>query len=157
MARPGPGWLRRIAGGAIAAVLVLQLSGCGTILYPERRNQPAGKLDTDVVLLDGIGLLIFLIPGVIAFAVDFATGAIYLPAGHRSKTLGSFGEVRTVPFDGETSGPDDLAALVERETGVPVRLDEGRSWRLHGATPEDVAAHVREANRAIARSRATTG
>jgi hypothetical protein len=53
--------------------------GCGTILYPERRYQPHGDLDLTVVALDTLGLLLFFIPGVIAFAVDFTTGAIYLP------------------------------------------------------------------------------
>ncbi len=32
-----------------------------------------------LVVLDGLGLLLFVIPGVAAFAVDFSTGAIYLP------------------------------------------------------------------------------
>jgi hypothetical protein len=54
-------------------------SGCGTILHPERRGQPAGPLEWGVVALDALGLLLFFVPGVIAFAVDFATGAIYLP------------------------------------------------------------------------------
>jgi hypothetical protein len=50
------------------------------LLHPERRNQPpGGGLDWSIVALDGVGLLLFFIPGVIAFAVDFATGAIYLP------------------------------------------------------------------------------
>ncbi len=53
--------------------------GCGTILYPERKNQPAGRLDWGVVALDAVGLLFFLVPGVIAFAVDFNNGTIYLP------------------------------------------------------------------------------
>jgi len=57
------------------------LPGCGTILYPERKGQPAGPIDWKIVALDGIGLLFFFVPGVIAFAVDFVTGAIYLPAG----------------------------------------------------------------------------
>jgi hypothetical protein len=55
--------------------------GCGTIIYPERRGQTAGRIDVGIALLDGLGLLVFLIPGVIAFAVDFSTGAIYLPSG----------------------------------------------------------------------------
>lgn len=56
-------------------------TGCGTILHPERRNQPpGGNLDWGVVALDAVGLLLFFIPGIIAFAVDFSTGAIYLPA-----------------------------------------------------------------------------
>lgn len=54
-------------------------SGCGTLLYPERRGQPDGCVDWGVVALDAVCLLFFFIPGVIAFAVDFSTGAIYLP------------------------------------------------------------------------------
>src|SRR5690606_1945709 len=68
----------RIAGTLLAGVAVAQAS-CGTLLYPERRGQPRGQLDVGVVALDGVGVLLFLVPGVIAFAVDFATGAIYLP------------------------------------------------------------------------------
>jgi hypothetical protein len=65
-------------------LLLLMLAhslGCGTLLYPERRGQPVGKLDIWVVLLDSIGLVYFVVPGLVAFAVDFTTGAIYLPPG----------------------------------------------------------------------------
>ncbi|MFI4916145.1 MAG: polyribonucleotide nucleotidyltransferase [Phycisphaerales bacterium JB060] len=63
----------------LLSATVLQ-AACGTILYPERRGQDAkGDLDIGVVLLDGVGLLFFLIPGIIAYAIDFSTGAIYLP------------------------------------------------------------------------------
>jgi len=54
-------------------------AGCGLLLYPERRGQRGGRLDWGIVLLDGLGLLLFFVPGVIAFVVDFATGTIYLP------------------------------------------------------------------------------
>jgi hypothetical protein len=60
--------------------IMLWTTSCGTIIYPERRGQIASKIDVGVAVLDGIGLLVFLVPGVIAFAVDFATGAIYLPS-----------------------------------------------------------------------------
>ncbi len=76
----------------VAAILVVQLLGCGTILYPERRGQPAGRYDTDVVILDAIGLLFFIVPGVVAFGVDFSTGAIYLPKGGKSKSSEIFGQ-----------------------------------------------------------------
>ncbi|HEX3599168.1 MAG TPA: hypothetical protein VHU84_03445 [Lacipirellulaceae bacterium] len=50
------------------------------LIHPERRNQPTGGgVDWTVFALDTLGLLLFFIPGVIAFAVDFTTGAIYLP------------------------------------------------------------------------------
>ena len=60
-------------------VLVVQLAGCGTLMYPERKGQKGGRIDVGIVVLDGIGLLAFLIPGIIAYAVDFSNGAIYLP------------------------------------------------------------------------------
>ena len=69
------GLLRTAAAGALGLV-----TGCGTLLHPERRYAPNdGRLDWGIVALDGLGLLLFFIPGVIAFAVDFTTGAIYLP------------------------------------------------------------------------------
>lgn len=68
------GFIRLGAAGSLALA-----TGCGTILHPERRNQPTGDLDWGIVALDALGLLLFFIPGVIAFAVDFTTGAIYLP------------------------------------------------------------------------------
>ena len=36
-------------------------------------------MDWGIFALDAVGLLLFFLPGVIAFAVDFSTGAIYLP------------------------------------------------------------------------------
>src|SRR5262245_1704793 len=58
-----PGALRpwgRIAGTLTVSGAVF-LASCGTVLYPERRGQPAGRLDVGVVALDGIGLLLFLV------------------------------------------------------------------------------------------------
>src|SRR3954452_24581259 len=69
---------RDFARLAVSGSLTL-VAGCGTILYPERRYRPHGDVDLKVVAMDTLGLLLFFIPGVIAFAVDFTTGAIYLP------------------------------------------------------------------------------
>ena len=41
----------RVAGTLVTASAFL-LASCGTILYPERRGQPAGRLDIGVVALD---------------------------------------------------------------------------------------------------------
>jgi hypothetical protein len=69
------GFFRIGAAGSLSLV-----AGCGMILHPERRNQPTGGgMDWSIFALDAVGLLLFFIPGVIAFAVDFSTGAIYLP------------------------------------------------------------------------------
>ena len=70
-----------LARGIAAALLITQVTACGTLLYPERRGQTNGQIDVGVAALDAIGLLFFFVPGVVAFGVDFITGAIYLPGG----------------------------------------------------------------------------
>lgn len=55
-------------------------TGCGTILHRERVGRPHSRdIDWRIVAMDGLGLALFFVPGVIAFVVDFSTGAIYLP------------------------------------------------------------------------------
>ncbi|MFI2810285.1 MULTISPECIES: hypothetical protein [unclassified Microbulbifer] len=80
--------MNRTAKRGIAAscllVMMMNLTACGYFLYPERKGQSGGRVDPTVVILDGAALLFGILPGVVAFAVDFATGAIYLPAGSSS-------------------------------------------------------------------------
>ncbi len=64
----------------VASCLAITSSGCGTILHSERIGRPhSNDLDWKVVALDGLGLMLFFVPGVVAFAVDFYNGSIYLP------------------------------------------------------------------------------
>lgn len=65
----------------VLASMTVQIAGCGTLLYPERKGQKTGRIDPGVAILDAVGLFFFIIPGVVAFGVDFVTGAIYLPGG----------------------------------------------------------------------------
>ena len=77
--------LTSIVTPILTLTLIANLAACGTILYPERNGQKAGQIDPAIAILDGVGLLFFIIPGVIAFAVDFSNHSIYLPQGHSSK------------------------------------------------------------------------
>jgi len=71
-------FLRQLLFGS--SLTTASLSGCGTLLHKERINAPQSRdLDWKIVALNGLGLALFFIPGVIAFVVDFYTGAIYLP------------------------------------------------------------------------------
>ena len=69
----------RIIGSVVALSLVTQLTACGTLFFPDRRGQIEGKIDPVVAGLNAVGILFYVIPGLIAFGIDFATGAIYLP------------------------------------------------------------------------------
>lgn len=60
--------------------LAVSLSGCGTIFHQERIHAPHSRdIDWRIAAADGLGLALFFVPGVVAFVVDFSTGAIYLP------------------------------------------------------------------------------
>lgn len=133
----------RIAGTLLVGAAVFQAS-CGTILYPERRGQPVGRLDAGVVALNGIGLLLFLVPGVIAFVVDFATGAIYLPPemSHSGPMPGM--SPRAVRVEPAELTPHRVEAIVREQTGKTVILEPGayratRLQKLEEFTPEAVA------------------
>jgi hypothetical protein len=92
--------------------LAFQTTSCGTILHPERMGQRGGRLDPAIVALNGVGLLLFIVPGAIAFAVDFYNGTIYLPPEE-------YHYLPAPEFRGQS--PDDWvsagwqAVLVERE------------------------------------------
>ncbi len=108
------------------------LAGCGTILYPDRTHQKErGDLDPAVVILDGIGLFFFLIPGVIAFAVDFSTGAIFFPADHEP------GDRERTIFDKHDAEARldrrEIERVVSRKAGKTIDLvkQEVRVMELH--------------------------
>jgi hypothetical protein len=52
---------RRFIAACAACGLSVASAGCGTLTYPERRGQPSGPLDWGVVILDGLGLILFVI------------------------------------------------------------------------------------------------
>ena len=137
------GTWRRIAGTLTVAGAVF-LASCGTILYPERRGQPCGRLDAGVVVLDGIGLLVFLVPGIIAFAVDFSTGAIYLPPEYAMLEPGKPADLRKIQVDPAQLTPARVEAIVREQTGRPISLQPGtyratKVQQLDQFTPEVVA------------------
>ncbi|HAZ10148.1 MAG: hypothetical protein A2047_01360 [Omnitrophica bacterium GWA2_41_15] len=105
---------------SVCIVLIAQLVGCGTLMYPERRGQRGGRIDAGVAILDGIGLLFFIIPGLIAYAIDFSTGTIYLPG-----TAGSLDvkDIKQVKFDPKHYNAATIEKIIKRETGHAIKLN----------------------------------
>jgi hypothetical protein len=128
----------RVVGGFLVATLVTQLSACGSVFFPDRRGQIDGKIDPLVAGLNAIGVLFYVIPGLIAFAVDFATGAIYLPDNTLSqvdpdelnKLVGADGQVDLIK----------LKALIQNQTGHTLPLDDPRLIQ-HSGSVEQLAAY----------------
>lgn len=105
---------------SLTLVMLFELSACGTIFYPERKGTRSGTLDPIVVAADAIGLLFFLVPGVIAFAVDFSNGTIYQGGGRHSSLTPE--ELKSVTHDGKVDRKL-LGELMSKKLSQPVNLD----------------------------------
>lgn len=133
----------RTAFTLFLASAVVWMTSCGTIFHPERVGQPrGGRLDLSIVLLDGLGLLLFFVPGVVAFIVDFATGAIYLPPGYGDTSDPTQWRVVHVPKDELTR--EKIAEVVSRETGRPVDLDSEELFVEKLRTIDEAAGKIAE-------------
>lgn len=131
----------------VAMAMVVQIIGCGTLIYPERRGQKSGAIDPGIAILDGIGLLFFIIPGLVAFGVDFTTGAIYLPGGTK-KSSTSTREMKVVRVHPSELNEDTIKEIVIKETRCPVSLDltKAEIYVLEG--PENIETMLAELRQA---------
>ncbi|GGI98911.1 polyribonucleotide nucleotidyltransferase [Halopseudomonas pertucinogena] len=121
--------LKALASIVLSTTLITQLSACGTVFYPERRGQISGEIDPGVAILNGIGLLFYVIPGLIAFAVDFTTGAIYFPDDRYTLAPERLGEA--VGADGEVD-PLLLKAILQQDLGIDLPMEQA----LHVNQPQ---------------------
>ena len=106
----------------VCGVLIIQLVGCGTLMYPERRGQRGGRIDAGVAVMDGLCLLLFIIPGVIAFTVDFSNGTIYLPGTARGSL--DLKDIKQVKFDPTHYTNATIEKIIKEETGHAVKLNQ---------------------------------
>ncbi|WP_347505926.1 polyribonucleotide nucleotidyltransferase [Pseudomonas anguilliseptica] len=128
----------RVIGGLLVATLLTQLSACGTLFFPDRRGQIEGRIDPVVAGLNAIGILFYVIPGLIVFGIDFASGAIYLPGGLTSQ-MDPQDLQNVVDADGKVD-PLKLKALIEVQTGHSLPLDDPRLIQ-HSGSAEQLAAY----------------
>lgn len=121
----------RVVGGVVVAALLTQMTACGSIFFPDRRGQIDGKIDPVVVILDAVGLLFYVIPGLIAFGVDFATGAIYLSPGKTAQIAPE--KLReAIGADGKVDN-SKLQAILESELGRSFPLNDPRLIQHKGS------------------------
>ena len=120
--------LKRFFATVILVALLVSLTSCGYFLYPERRYQQKGEVDFPIMILDGSSLLfaavagqaVIAVIGVVALAVDFTSGSVYLPAKDKKAGLEVF------PFDNTRPlAKTDLESILTEYSGSPVHIDEG--------------------------------
>jgi hypothetical protein len=118
-------------------MLLFGANSCGTILYPERRGQTEGKIDVGVALLDGLGLLLFVVPGVVAFVVDFSTGAIYLPPGSARLDYDKIQNMEVTKIDREDLTQNEIQSLIAHKTGHTVDLTSSKVKVAHFSNTQE--------------------
>ncbi|ASK19220.1 MULTISPECIES: hypothetical protein [unclassified Halomonas] len=127
--------VRRWLTGAIVGVSIVTLSGCGTLFHPERKGQMSGNVDPVVAIANGVGLLFFIVPGVIAYAVDFSNGTIYLPsASSASVDIHHLDDAMDVA---------SLEKLLSDKAGQPVSLENELLMMEEVASLDEALAMVR--------------
>ncbi len=114
----------RLIGGVVVATLLTQLTACGSIFFP-------GKIDPLVAGLDAIGILFYVIPGLIAFGIDFATGAIYLPNGTTAQ-IAPDKLHESIGADGRVDN-QKLQAIIQTELGQSLPLNDPRLIQHKGS------------------------
>ena len=136
---------------SVCAVLAVQLIGCGTIFYPERKGQRSGHIDVSVALLDGIGLFFFLVPGIIAYAVDFSNGTIYLPGTSLSSL--DMKNIKQVKFDPKHTSIAGIEKLIKAQTGYDVKLAESEAKITKLGSTKEMMAQFAQALPALRNDR----
>lgn len=121
--------IKKLCSYLLVATILLQTAACGYFMHPERRGQHVGdsnRIDVSVVALDAIGIIFFIIPGLIAYAVDFSSGTIYLPAGSHS-------EAKTIYVGEGNLDQEKLEQILSEEFQYTFKLDESgvEAYRLN--------------------------
>jgi hypothetical protein len=133
----------RMLAPLLCALLLIKSSSCGTLLHPERVGQPrCGRIDPAIAVLDGVGLLLFVVPGAIAFAVDFYTGAIFLPPGYAGVEAADGVQQTTVYVDPGELTSERIEQVVASRTGQEIHLKPGeyRVTRINDLSEWEQAA-----------------
>lgn len=132
---------------SLTIVMMLELTACGTIFYPERKGARGGAIDPVVAVADAVGLLFFFIPGVIAFAVDFYNGTIYLPGGRHASLTPE--ELKSVSVNGVLD-KKALSQLLSQKLAQPIDLNATDVQMRRFDSKESLLAYLNAAGLSLA-------
>jgi len=115
-------WKKRTVVSLMLFSFLVTTTGCGFILYPERRTERLSSVKhTETIIYDCLWLLAGIIPGVVALIVDATEDTWYMTEA-------------------------ELAAEKGRDTAAmpaPVEPGTALSVRVHGMVPQDADVTLR--------------
>ena len=139
----------------ILGAFVIQIAGCGTIFYPERRGQTVhGGIDPVVAIADSAWFLVFFIPGFIAWGADLYTGALYLPSGQKRFTNQPDSQsMVVVKVNPKQLDQKMIEQVVSTQVGQKIDLDDPsvQILRFSGTTEDEFKAMLLKINENVHR------
>jgi hypothetical protein len=99
------------------------------------------------VILDAVGLFFFIIPGLIAFGVDFTTGAIYMPSGRRKSVSADVENMTVVRVNPNDLNEKTIEDIVKRYTGCSTNLCLSNAEVCVLDSPDKIAPKLAELRR----------
>lgn len=121
---------RKVLAVTLTTIMAVQLAGCGTILHPERKGQKGGNIDPAIAVLNAAGLLLFIVPGLVAFGIDLYYGTIYLPGTALDLNDDELNQLKNI--DGQLNS-EALARFISEKTGEEIHADEMISYKIGSA------------------------
>jgi threonine dehydrogenase-like Zn-dependent dehydrogenase len=116
----------------LTLALTSQLFSCGYFLHPERREQKSkGNVDWAIAGLDAVGLIFFIVPGLIAFAVDVSSGTLYLPKHSSQASNLDWKNATKIKIDPNNLSEASIAKAIKENTGVKVDFNDPH-LEIHG-------------------------
>ena len=76
-----------------------------------------------IVGLDSIGLIFFILPGLIAFGVDVYSGTIYMQDKHASL---EWQKIENVKIDPKNINEQTIAAAIKESSGIAINFKDPR-------------------------------
>ena len=114
----------------LLAALLLGASGCGTLFYSHRIGRRMSKtIDNRVFYTDCALCLFGIIPGVVAFILDYDNGTIYYTQAELipdNFNEGSLSPDKMKKIDGGSMTEEEIARLLSRATGRQIDLSQAR-------------------------------
>ena len=114
----------------LLAALLLGASGCGTLFYSHRIGRRMSKtVDNTVFYSDCVLCLLGVIPGVVAFILDYDNGTIYYTEAELipdNFNEGCLTPGRMKKIDGGSMTEAEIASRLARATGRRIDLSQAR-------------------------------
>lgn len=133
-------WKKRIVTPVVLFAFLITTTGCGLILYPERRTEKLTNVKhTKTVVYDCLWLLAGIVPGVVALIVDAVEGTWNMTEKEVADQRASATDIPATVEPG-TALSVRVHGLAPRDTDVTLRLTDTEGCDLAAPIHTDIEA-----------------